>query len=185
MTQREPIKVLGDVIAGYMGLRNSGPLSQIMLTSERFTIPPNNDIYIALGYIDGKAIGNNASFDGNTLIETSEVTMLYHVQIDIMSFGPDARTRKEEVFMALRSSLAQSAMETNNIQFARMPAGFVNAQSLEESKMLNRFTMSIAITALITKDTPVTQYYNQFPFQFDENDGGQSPILTPEDPFNG
>lgn len=180
---REAIKVIGDVIANQMGLRTTGPTAQIMLTNERFNIPPTNDLYVALSYVDGKPIGNNNYFDGNTVIETQQVTMFYHVQIDIMSFDATARTRKEEVYMALRSIYAQQAMEAQNVQIARMPAAFVDASSLEESKMLNRYTMTIAVTALLTKTVTGDSYYDQFPFQYIENDGSFSPQLTPEDPY--
>ena len=165
MSQREAIKVIGDVLASELGLRSSGPDSQIMLTNERFDIPVNNDIYIALGYIDGKAIGNNnyAVPTDAGMNEIQQVTMLYHIQIDMMSFGPDARTRKEEIFQALRSLAAQTAMETWNMQIARMPGVFVDASSLEATKMLNRYTITIAVTALLTKTKAVQEYYDQFP----------------------
>ncbi len=181
----EVVKVIGTILASELGLRTTGPSAQIMLTNERFNIPPTSDLYVAISYVDGKAIGNNNYFDGNAVIETQEVVMLYHIQIDIMSFDATARTRKEEVYLALRSLFAQAQMEINGVQVARMPAAFVDASSLEESKMLNRYTMTIAVTAMTTKEKSVADIYDAFPFQFDENDGGQSPILNPEDPFNG
>ena len=180
---REAVKVIGDILAQQMQLRTSGPTAQIMLTNERFDIPPTNDLYIALSYVDGKPIGNNNYFDGNTVVETQQVVMLYHIQIDIMSFGPDARTRKEEIYQALRSLYAQSLMEQWNMQVARIPSDFVDASSLEETKMLNRYTLTIAVTAMLTKTKTATSYYTTFPFQFDENSGGKSSILTPEEPF--
>ncbi len=182
---REAIKVIGDILVSELGLRSSGKDCQIMLTNERFNIPPTEDIYIALSYIDGKPIGNNNFFDGSAVLEIQQVVMLYHIQIDIMSFDATARTRKEEVYLALRSIFAQAQMEINGVQVARMPSAFVDASSLEESKMLNRYTMTIAVTAMTTKEKSVADYYTTFPFQFDENDGGKSPILNPEDPFNG
>ena len=185
LTSREPIKVIGDVIAQQLGLRTTGENAQIMLANERFNIPPTNDLYIALSYIDGKAIGNNNYFDGSTAIETQQVTMLYHIQIDIMSFGADARLRKEEIYMALRSVFAQQTMEENNMQIARMPSAFLDASSLEETKMLNRYTMTIALTALLTKTVSGDSVYDQFPFEYIENGGSFSPQQEPEDPFNG
>ena len=184
MTQREAVKVIGDILADQLGLRTTGPSAQIMLTNERFDIPPTNDLYIALSYVDGKPIGNNNYFDGNTVVETQQVVMLYHIQIDIMSFDASARIRKEEVYLALRSLFSQSQMEINNMQVARMPAAFVDASSLEATKMLNRYTMTIAVTALVTKTVGDTTNYDQFPFEYIENDGSFSPIQNPEEPFN-
>ncbi len=184
MPQREAVKVIGDILASELGLRTTGPTAQIMLTNERFNIPPTEDLYVAISYVDGKPIGNNNYFDGNTVIETQQVVMLYHIQIDMMSFDASARQRKEEVYLALRSLFSQSQMEINNMQVSRMPSAFVDASSLEESKRLNRYTMTIAVTAMTTKEKAVAATYDAFPFQFDENDGGQSPILSPEEPFN-
>lgn len=187
MPMREAIKVIADVLAGELGLISGGPKSQIMLEYERFNIP-SKGLYIALQTVSGKAIGNNNYATPNGpgptagMTETQQVAMLYQIQIDLMSFGPEARVRKEEVYMALRSLRAQALMEQWNMQIARMPAAFQNAASLEETKMLNRFTMTIAVSALLTKTQPVGAYYNTFTLQTDV-DGEQSPILTPEDPF--
>jgi hypothetical protein len=158
-----------------------------MLEYQRFNIQPKG-LYIALQYVSGRAIGNNdyAKPNGASptagMTETQQVAMLYQIQIDLMSFGPEARVRKEEVYMALRSIRAQTLMEKWNMKIARMPSAFQNAASLEETKMLNRFTMTIAVNALLTKTQPVGDYYNQFTLQTDV-DGELSPILTPEDPY--
>lgn len=182
---REAVKVIGDILASELDLRTTGETAQIMLTNERFNIPPTNELYIALSYISGKPIANNNYFDGNTAIETQAVVMLYQIQIDIMSFDATARTRKEEVYQALRSIFAQAQMETNNMQVARMPLAFTDASSLEESKMLNRYTMTIAVSALLIKQKSVDSTFDAFPFDFIENDGTVSSQLNPEDPFNG
>lgn len=155
---REAIKVIADVLSNQMAI----PIGQIMLDYERYTIPINNGLYIALAYLGGKPIANNNYFDGNTLIETQSVVMLYQIQIDIMSFDSSARTRKEEVYQSLRSIYAEQAMEANGMQIARIPMGFVDTASLEETKMLNRFTITIQVTALLKK-TQSPSYYDTFP----------------------
>jgi hypothetical protein len=185
MSQREAVKVIGDILASELDLRTTGETAQIMLTNERFNIPPTDDLYIALSYVSGKPIANNNYFDGNAALETQQVVMFYQIQIDIMSFDSSARTRKEEVYQALRSIFAESQMESNNMQLGRMPASFADASSLEESKRLNRYTMTIAVTALLTKQKSVDSTFDAFPFEYIENGGPVSPILNPEDPFNG
>lgn len=164
MTQREAVKVIGDVIANQLGLISEGDDSQIMLTNERFKIPVKNGLYIALSYIGGKAIGNNHYADGSGegMVEVSQVVMLYEIQVDIMSFNSEARTRKEEVFMALRSFYAEQQMEINTMQIARMPRGFQDISGIEETKYLNRYATTIAVTALLTKEQAV-EYYDEFP----------------------
>lgn len=155
----EPIKVIGDILTSELSL----PVGQVMFGYERFDIPQTNGLYIALYSIGGKAIANNNYFDGNTLMETQQVTILEQIQIDIMSFDPSARMRKEEVYQALRGIFAEQAMEANQMQIARMPSAFIDAASFEETKFLNRFTMTIAVTAMFTKVKAATSYYDQFP----------------------
>jgi hypothetical protein len=94
--------------------------------------------------------------------EKQDTVMLYEIQIDILSFDGSARTENVHVYQAMASFYAQQAMEANNMQIARMPSGFVDASSLEESKLLNRYTMNIGVTALISR-TKAVEYYDQFP----------------------
>lgn len=183
---REPIKVIGDVLASEMGLIASGPDCQIMITNERFVLPVNNQLYIALSYIGPGRIISNGNFgtangpnptDGMT--ENQQMTMFFMIQIDLLSYNPEARMRFPEVAMALGSMYAQGAMGFNNLQIARQPSGFMDNSMLEETKRLFRYTTTIGVTALLTK-SKAAAYYNGFPFQFsDEN--YTSPILIPED----
>lgn len=159
---REPIKVIADILQTEMQI----PEGQIMLGYEKWDIPPNPDLYIALTYVGGKAIGNSNYFTsvGNLpgqQIEHQEVAMRHVVQIDLLSFGPEARIRKEEVLMALRSIYSQQQQEKYLMSIARVPSDFVDASTLEETKMLNRFTLTVPITALHTK-TKAAPYYDKF-----------------------
>lgn len=157
LTTREPVKVIADILKSEMGLADG----QIMLDYEKINILPDPGLYIAISYIGGKAIGNNNYFDSLTIKEIQEVAMSEIVQIDILSFDSSARKRKEEVIMALRSVYSQQAQELNVMQIARIPDGFQNISSLEETKILNRFTMTIVIKALYRKEKSV-EYYDKF-----------------------
>lgn len=158
---REPVKVIGDVLQAELGL----DVGQIMLTNQKWNIPQSAGLYIAISYVSGKAIANKndaVSIDGGGMTEQQSVVMHYLIQIDAMSFDNSARIRKEEIIMALRSIAAQVAMEVNNLQIARVPGEFYDASSLEETARLNRFTMTIAVTALRTKEKAVVDYYSEF-----------------------
>lgn len=158
---REAVLVIGDILKHELVLDNG----QVMLTNERYKIPDTNGIFIALSIISGKAIANNTYpvpvVDAG-LNEKQDTVMLYEIQIDILSFDGSARTEQVHCYQALASSYAESAMEANNIQVARMPSGFTDASSLEESKLLNRYTMNIGVTALISR-TKAVEYYDEFP----------------------
>lgn len=154
---REPVKVIGDIIKSELGLAAGA----IMLDYEKFDISTDPGLYVALSYISGKAIGNNNYFDSASLKEIQEVAMNHIIQIDLMSFDSSARERKEEVIMALRSIASQQAQDQYGMQIARIPSEFVNTASLENTKILNRFTMSIVVKSLYKK-TKTAEYYDTF-----------------------
>jgi hypothetical protein len=181
----EVVKVIAGILAHEMDLANG----QIMLTNERYNIPETEGLYMAVSYLSAKPIGNvdvsisNGAGPTDGMTEKQSVTMFYQVQIDLMSFDSSARTRKEEVFMALRSLYAEAQMELNTMQIAAQPVGFTDISSLEETKYLNRYAVTVNVTALVTKQKAVTDYYNTFPAQFTDEEY-QSPIIYPEEPFN-
>lgn len=154
---REPILIIADILKSELDLASGA----IMLDYEKFDINTDPGLYIALSYVSGKAIGNNNYFDALTLTEIQQAAMQHVIQIDIMSFDASARTRKEEVIMALRSIASQQAQENNSMQIARIPGEFINTASLENTKILNRFTMNITVKSLYKK-TKTASYYDKF-----------------------
>lgn len=159
---REPIKVVADILQQEMGLA----AGQIMLGYEKWDIPETTGLYVVLVYIGGKAIGNNNYFTSNgeepgQQLEHQEVAMRHVIQTDILSFNGEARTRKEEVLMALRSMYSQQQQEKYLISIARIPSDFVDASTLEETKLLNRFTITVPVAALHTK-VKAAPYYDKF-----------------------
>lgn len=157
---REPILVVADVIQQELGLKPN----LVMLKYEKYNIPNVNGLFIALAYIGASTVIANVnevvpSADG--MLERQSVTMLYVIQIDAMSFNAEARLRKEEIPMALASVFAEQQMELHTMQFARKPSPLIDASSLEETKLLNRFTTTIAVTAMRQKEKAVG-YFDTF-----------------------
>lgn len=158
---REVVKVIGDILKSELGIA----AGQIMLTNMKWNIPTNEGLFVALSYVSGKAIANNNYQipTGNGMSEVQEVTMRSIIQIDLLSFDDSARLQKEQVIQSLRSVASQAAQELNGMHIARIPGDFVDASSLEDTKLLNRFTMTIAVTNLISTTKALAGYYNQFP----------------------
>ena len=159
LVSREPVKVIADIIVHELELEPS----QIVLNYEKFDIPPEPGLFVVLSYVSGKAIGNVNESESTPagMNEIQTVAMQHIIQIDLMSFDNTARTRKEEVIMALRSIYSQQTQEIYNMKIARIPEQFMNASSLEETKILNRFTMDLTIKSVYTK-TKKADYYDSF-----------------------
>lgn len=136
---------------------------QLMLGLENWEIPKNVGLYVALLYGPETVIGNN---NYNSLDESGEYSevqdsvMLHMIDIDIMSFDSSARLRKEAVLWAVQSYYAQTLMEQYQMRLAATPGSFSPVQnSLEETKQLNRFKITIMINAM-HRNVKATPYYD-------------------------
>lgn len=156
--QVEPIKVIAQILKKEMGLS----LGQIMLGLENWEIPENPGLYIALFYGAPQTVANNnqngVDAQGN-YVEVQSAVMLHEIEIDIMSFDPSARTRKEQVLWAIQSYYAQSLMAQYSMRLAKTPGSFIPVTSPEPSKQLNRFRLTIAVNALY-QNIKTTPYYD-------------------------
>lgn len=160
----EPIKVVADILQKEMLLAKG----QIMLAYQQYEIPKVPGLYVALDYLSSKPISaNNTILPSPTgMDEIQSVTMRHIIQIDILSFNSEARTRKEEILMALSSVYSQAQQAANSLQIARLSSEFTNTASLEDTKILNRFTISIAVTAVHNKIKGTADYYDDFTTEF-------------------
>ena len=160
---REPVKVIADVLKDELGLDDG----HIMLGFQRWGIPTDPGLYVALTPISTKPIGVNNYVesagpnpeDGMTEVQQAVTEDL--VQIDAMSFGDSARVRKEEILMALTSVRSLQAQAEHQFQIARIPTSFVNASVLEETANLQRFVATIIVKAIRTK-TKAVEYFDTF-----------------------
>lgn len=154
----EPIKVVAAILKQEMGLSDG----QIMLGLENWEIPKNIGLYVALYYGAEQVIGNNnyndTDLQGN-FNEIQDAVMLHQIEIDIMSFDSSARVRKEAVLWAVQSYTAQSLMEQYQMRLASTPGSFLQITSLEETKQLNRFKLTILVNAL-HRNVKTTPYYD-------------------------
>lgn len=151
----EPIKVVAQILKSEMGLQDN----QILLGLENFPIPETENLYIALFYGADQVIGNtnfNGQDSAGNFTEIQSCVMLHSIQIDIMSFNNEARTRKEEVLWAIQSYFATQLLEKYQMRLASTPSSFVPIRTLEPAKQLNRFSIDIMINAVHTnvKSTP-------------------------------
>jgi hypothetical protein len=154
----EPIKVLAMALQSELALADG----QIMLGLENWKIPGNTGLYVAIFYGPEQIVGNNnynaTDADGN-YYEVQSAIMLHQIEVDIMSFDSSARLQKEAVLWTIQSSAAQQLMEKYQMRLARMPGAFVPVQSLEETKQLNRFRLTIAVNAVHT-NVKTTSYFD-------------------------
>lgn len=164
----EPIKVLAMVLQSEMELHDGS----IMLGLENWKIPTNTGLYISLTYGPDQVIGNNNYNDINEIgeyVEVQDTIMLHQIDVDVMSFDSSARLRKEEVLQSIQSYEAQQLMEQYQMRLASTPGSFIPVRTLEETKQLNRFQITVAVNALHRKIKATPFYDSIRPVDLVEN----------------
>lgn len=145
----EPIKILADIIQHEMALANG----QVMLAYQKFNIPTTGLLIILTNTGASAIIGSTNTWEDDGaagLTEVKTLTILDSVQIDVMSFGSEARTRCMEVAMAIHSFYSEQQQEANEMQIARQPGPFNDTSTLESTEFLQRYTTSVKITSAMT-----------------------------------
>jgi hypothetical protein len=104
---------------------------------------------------------NDGSGSGLNSVQT--LNMMAQIDIDIISRGPDARDRKEEVIMALNSNYSQAQQEINSFYVGKIPAGsrFMNLSMVDGTAIPYRYKISVNIQYTVSK-TIAVPYFNTF-----------------------
>lgn len=157
---REVAKIIADILVAEMGLA----AGQIMMSEENFEIPKTDAMFIAVSYVSSKPIGvtvTNTPDGLGGMTEVQEAAMDHQVQLDIMSFNDDALDRREEVLLALASNASQFYQEQNLIQISRHCTPFQDLSTIEETRILKRYTTTFRVKA-VTRKSKVGLYYDTF-----------------------
>lgn len=153
------LELVCDIIQNQMGLANG----RVYLWDQMITQPKDNALYIAVGVLSCKPFANTSDMDGSgsgmNVIQSTNFQAT--VSIDILSRGPDARDRKEEVIMALGSPYAKQQMEANSFYIAPLTTAFTNLSVQDGAAIMYRFNLSVAIQYMVKK-TVAVPYYGTF-----------------------
>lgn len=164
-----PIQLICDILRREMGLSSD----RVYLWDQKINEPTDKGIFIAVGVLLSKPFGNTSIQEesGGDVIQS--VNVCDTLTIDIISQGPAARNRKEEILMALQSVYAQQQMELNSFGIARLQSNFVNLSQLDGTAIPYRFSISINIQYFVKK-TKSVPYFDDF--------DQPEVIIDPEDP---
>lgn len=158
-----------DIIAKEMDL----PIGRVVVWDQKIFQPTDEKLYVAVKVLTCKPFANTnkgmpvtGSFDS-----VQSINMYAQLQLDIISRGPEARDRKEEMVMALASNYAQSQQEANSFFIGKIPAGgqFINLSSPDGAAIPYRFNISVGIQYFVTK-------VKEVPFM----DTFETPVITTE-----
>lgn len=139
--------------------------NHIYLWDQKIPQPKDSSMYIAVSVLTAKPFANTllpiSTMAGMDSIQS--LNMMATLSIDVLSRGPEALNRKEEVLLALGSIYSQSQQELNSFNIGRLPAGgqFVNLSNPDGSAIPYRFNISVNIQYFVRK-VKSAPYFDQF-----------------------
>ena len=147
-----------DIIQTSMGLSQG----QVYLWDQKINIPIDERLYIAVGVTSVKPFGNTRSFDVNGNV-TQSGNFAATLDVNILSRGPDARDRKEEVVLALNSQYSESQQEANAFKIYPITTGFVNLSEIDGGAIPYRFAIS-CVLQYATSIVSAVPYFGSFSY---------------------
>lgn len=148
-----------DIIAKEMSLDST----QVYLWDQKINIPKDSRLYVAIGVMSCKPFGNTCSFNsgGEGLQAVQSVNMLARLDINILSRGPAARDRKEEIVLALGSVYAEQQQELNSFLVGKLPQGFTNLSQEDGAAIPYRFNIAVNLQYSYRK-AKASEYFDDF-----------------------
>lgn len=151
-----PLQLICDIIAKELGLSSE----QVFIYNQKWTIPNDERLYVAVGILTDKPFGNTNRSTGDAQVQS--VNVHSNISIDIMSRSTQALDRKEEIIMALASQYAESQQALNSFQIGKISSSFVNLSEIDGAAIPYRFSISVGLQYFITKTRSVS-YFDTFP----------------------
>ena len=149
----EPDILLCDIIQTEMQI----PANRIVVYSENYKAPNDQDIYIIVRKNPSRVIASNRVFDFNTDEEIKSVVLNETYDVEISSKNRTAQERYYEIIMALTSVYSQQQQEEHNIRIFRT----MDVQDLtliEGASSLRRYLIPVIIDRVEIKRTAITPY---------------------------
>ena len=139
-----PLLLLCDIIASEMGLDPT----QVYLYNQKYNIPIDDKLYIAIGIEKTKVFGNGISYSGDSnpnsaLSANQSVNVMASLSVNILSRTIEALNRKEELVAALTSVYSLSQQNTNNFHIGKVPKDIQNLSEIDGDAIPYRFHFSI------------------------------------------
>ncbi len=156
-----PLLLFCEVIQRELGLADG----RVYLWDQKIMQPTDSDLYVAVSVLRCKPFANvnRQSVIAGVPVSEQSVNVMASLDIDVISRGPSARDRKEEVIMALNSNYAESQQEANSFRIGGLPPSgqFTNLSSIDGAAIPYRYHIGVNMQYAVTK-TQAVPYYDTF-----------------------
>lgn len=147
--------LLCDIIQKELGLTQD----RVYLWDQKLMQPTDSALYVAVSMPSPRPFGNSRTQSSDGVSSVQSVNMYAVVDIDIISRGPAARDRKEEVILALNSVYAQQQMNANSFNVGTLSTAFVNLNELDGAAIPYRYRISVGMQYTVSK-VKATPFYD-------------------------
>lgn len=154
-----PLLLLCEILQRQLGLSTG----RVYLWDQKIMQPTDSGLYVAVSVANCKPFGNVNRPVATLAGQDAEqfIAMSALVDIDVISRGPSARDRKEEVLIALGSTYSQQQQNANSFYVALLPTGFVDLSGVDGAAIPYRFKISVRMQYAYAK-TQANQYFDDF-----------------------
>ncbi len=157
-----PLLLFCEIIQRELNLTNG----RVYLWDQKINQPSDSDLYVAVSFPSPKVVANVNRWQGDDGA-TAEVAVQYVLMagmadIDIISRGPAARDRKEEVVLALNSTYAQKQQDACSFYIGKQPTRILNLSNIDGAAIPYRYRFSVALQYAFTKPK-ANDYFGDFP----------------------
>ena len=150
------LKDVAQIIKQYMGL-NDG---QIWLKNQKVGLPKDQTFCITVGFMgNAKTIGSTKRNVGD--VETISLTQYAIITIDIFGKSQEVPSRKNEIIMALNSSISNEAQNKLGFSISGYPLTDNDLSSLDGASIPYRFQLTFAVQ-FIQENKTSFDYYDSF-----------------------
>ncbi len=154
-----PLLLVCDILQRELQLADD----HIYLWDQKLFQPKDSTLYVAVSVPTCKPFGNTRTTKANGTDVLQYVSMLAVVDIDIISRGPAARDRKEEVLLALNSVYSENQQNANSFYIGRLPisGGFRDLSLVDGAAIPYRYKISFNMQYFVTNAKAVP-YFDDF-----------------------
>lgn len=145
-----PLQLLGRILQRELGLDEG----RVYLWDQKINAPTDSGLFIAISALAPKCYSNRNYFNSETDNQEQGSSWATDVDIDIISRGPEARDRKEEVVMALASQYSVQQQELNSFSIAQIPTSIRNLSEIDGAAIPYRFNFSVKLLYNVKKIQP-------------------------------
>lgn len=153
-----PLLLFCEIIQRYMGLANG----RVYIWDQKINQPKDNDIYIAVAVSSCHSFGASKRFNTTTNKSEQFVSMRADLDVNIISRGPGARDRKEEIILAVNSDYSVRQQDINSFWISKRDNNrFINLSNPDGAAIPYRFMIGMRLLYSFAKDEN-TEYFDDF-----------------------